>query len=72
MNLPSVDEIKGIWARQHGDARIAWGKLMEDAFLNPADLELKVGRFGSRDAAPSRATALTGGSSSAFSKQVLK
>lgn len=33
MNLPSVDEVKGIWKQQVGAAKIVWGKLTEDELL---------------------------------------
>jgi uncharacterized protein YjbJ (UPF0337 family) len=33
MSVPSVDEIKGKWKQHVGAAKIAWGKLTEDEFL---------------------------------------
>jgi uncharacterized protein YjbJ (UPF0337 family) len=33
MSIPSVDEIKGKWKQHVGAAKIAWGKLTEDEFL---------------------------------------
>jgi uncharacterized protein YjbJ (UPF0337 family) len=33
MNLPSVDEVKGIWKQQVGAAKVVWGKLTEDELL---------------------------------------
>lgn len=31
--LPTMDEIKGTWKQQVGEAKIAWGKLTEDELL---------------------------------------
>ncbi len=33
MSIPSTDEIKGKWKQHVGAAKIAWGKLTEDEFL---------------------------------------
>ena len=33
MNMPSKDEVKGAWKQHVGAAKIAWGKLTEDEFL---------------------------------------
>jgi uncharacterized protein YjbJ (UPF0337 family) len=33
MSLPSIDEVKGKWKQHVGAAKIAWGKLTEDEFL---------------------------------------
>jgi uncharacterized protein YjbJ (UPF0337 family) len=33
MNIPSAEEIKGIWKQQVGSAKIVWGKLTEDELL---------------------------------------
>lgn len=42
MNLPSVDEMKGKWKQQVGDAKIAWGKLTEDELLKLEGHEQKL------------------------------
>ncbi len=33
MKTPSTDQIKGQWKQHVGDAKIAWGKLTEDEYL---------------------------------------
>lgn len=33
MNVPSVDQVKGVWKQHVGAAKIAWGKLTEDELL---------------------------------------
>ena len=42
MSLPSVDEIKGKWKQHVGAAKIAWGKLTEDEFLQLEGQEQKL------------------------------
>jgi uncharacterized protein YjbJ (UPF0337 family) len=42
MNLPSVDELKGQWKQQVGNAKIAWGKLTEDELLKLEGHEQKL------------------------------
>lgn len=42
MNLPSVDEMKGVWKQQVGAAKIAWGKLTEDELLRLEGHEQKL------------------------------
>lgn len=42
MNLPSVDEVKGIWKQRVGAAKIAWGKLTEDELLRLEGHEQKL------------------------------
>jgi len=33
MNMPSIDQVKGVWKQHVGAAKIAWGKLTEDELL---------------------------------------
>jgi len=33
VKTPSTDQIKGQWKQHVGDAKIAWGKLTEDEYL---------------------------------------
>jgi uncharacterized protein YjbJ (UPF0337 family) len=42
MNIPSVDEVKGIWKQRVGAAKIAWGKLTEDELLRLEGHEQKL------------------------------
>jgi uncharacterized protein YjbJ (UPF0337 family) len=42
MNVPSTDEIKGIWKQRVGAAKIAWGKLTEDELLRLEGHEQKL------------------------------
>lgn len=42
MNVPSTDEMKGIWKQRVGAAKIAWGKLTEDELLRLEGHEQKL------------------------------
>lgn len=42
MSVPSVDELKGKWKQHVGAAKIAWGKLTEDEFLQLEGQEQKL------------------------------
>ena len=42
MNIPSADEMKGIWKQHIGAAKIAWGKLTEDELLRLEGHEQKL------------------------------
>ena len=42
MNVPSTDEMKGLWKQRVGAAKIAWGKLTEDELLRLEGHEQKL------------------------------
>jgi uncharacterized protein YjbJ (UPF0337 family) len=42
MNVPSTDEMKGMWKQRVGAAKIAWGKLTEDELLRLEGHEQKL------------------------------
>lgn len=42
MNVPSTDELKGLWKQRVGAAKVAWGKLTEDELLRLEGHEQKL------------------------------